>query len=62
MTLLDRLGIRVPLVLAPMAGGPSTPALTAAVSEAGGLGSYGAAYLPVRRAIRLDPAAALRCE
>jgi nitronate monooxygenase len=29
-----------------MAGGPSTPALCAAVSEAGGLGSYGAAYLP----------------
>src|SRR5438128_12380826 len=49
MTLLDRLGIRVPLVLAPMAGGPSTPALTAAVSEAGGLGSYGAAYLPVEK-------------
>ena len=40
-----RLGVRHPLVLAPMAGGPSTPALCAAVSEAGGLGSYGAAYL-----------------
>src|SRR5713226_6624954 len=45
----ERLGIRHPLVLAPMAGGPSTPALAAAVSEAGGLGSYGAAYLPVSR-------------
>jgi len=43
--LLERLGIRHPLMLAPMAGGPSTPALAAAVSEAGGLGSYGAAYL-----------------
>ena len=41
-----RLGLQHPLVLAPMAGGPSTPALVAAVSEAGGLGSYGAAYLP----------------
>ena len=44
--LSQRLGIRHPIVLAPMAGGPSTPALVAAVSEAGGLGSYGAAYLP----------------
>src|SRR2546423_13069049 len=38
-----------------MAGGPSTPALVAPVTEAGGLGSYGAAYLPVeklRQAIR----------
>ena len=47
--LTERLGIRHPLVLAPMAGGPSTPALAAAVSEAGGLGSYGAAYLPVAK-------------
>jgi nitronate monooxygenase len=44
--LLASLGIGHPLMLAPMAGGPSTPALCAAVSEAGGLGSYGAAYLP----------------
>jgi nitronate monooxygenase len=44
--LLKKLAIRHPIVLAPMAGGPSTPALVAAVSEAGGLGSYGAAYLP----------------
>src|SRR2546426_11016425 len=41
-----RLGVQHPLVLAPMAGGPSTPALCAAVSEAGGLGSHGGAYLP----------------
>lgn len=46
MTLRRRLRIQHPLILAPMAGGPSTPALVAAVSEAGGLGSYGAAYLP----------------
>ncbi|GAA0500598.1 NAD(P)H-dependent flavin oxidoreductase [Deinococcus depolymerans] len=37
--------LRVPLVLAPMAGGVGTPALAAAVSQAGGLGSLGAAYL-----------------
>jgi len=34
----------IPLVLAPMGGGPSTPELTAAVSNAGGLGSLAAAY------------------
>ncbi|WP_336030030.1 nitronate monooxygenase [Geodermatophilus sp. FMUSA9-8] len=33
-----------PIVQAPMAGGPSTPALAAAVSEAGGLGSLAAGY------------------
>ena len=35
----------VPIVLAPLAGGPSTPELTAAVSEAGGLGFLAAGYL-----------------
>ena len=39
------LGIRYPLIQAPMAGGPTTPELVAAVSNAGGLGSLGAAYL-----------------
>jgi nitronate monooxygenase len=38
-------GLSVPVVLAPMAGGPSTPELAAAVSEAGGLGSLALAYL-----------------
>jgi nitronate monooxygenase len=38
-TLLDR-----PVVQAPMAGGPSTPALAAAVGEAGGLGVLAAGY------------------
>jgi nitronate monooxygenase len=42
--LLDRLGIDVPVVLAPMAGN-STPELVATVSNAGGLGSYGCAML-----------------
>lgn len=36
--------LRVPVVLAPMAGGPSTPALAAAVSDAGGLGFLAAGY------------------
>jgi nitronate monooxygenase len=34
-----------PIVQAPMAGGPSTPALAAAVSNAGGLGFLAAGYL-----------------
>ena len=35
----------LPIVQAPMAGGPSTPALTAAVSAAGGYGFVAAGYL-----------------
>lgn len=38
--MLDRTGIRLPLIQAPMAG-VSTPAMAAAVSNAGGLGSIG---------------------
>jgi nitronate monooxygenase len=38
------LRLRRPVVQAPMAGGPSTPALAAAVSEAGGLGCLAAGY------------------
>lgn len=44
-SVLERLRLTVPIVLAPMAGGVGTPALVAAVSQAGGLGSVGAAYL-----------------
>jgi nitronate monooxygenase len=40
--MLDRLD--VPIVQAPMAGGPSTPRLAAAVSEAGGMGFVAAGY------------------
>ncbi|MGK8504467.1 nitronate monooxygenase [Nocardia asiatica] len=43
--ILDR--VDVPIVLAPMAGGPSTPELTAAVAEAGGFGQLAAGYLSV---------------
>jgi nitronate monooxygenase len=42
-TLIEQLA--VPIVQAPMAGGPSTPQLTAAVSNAGGLGFIAAGYL-----------------
>src|SRR5215469_10365500 len=35
----------IPIVLAPLAGGPSTPELAAAVSNAGGLGFLAAGYL-----------------
>jgi nitronate monooxygenase len=42
-TKLDAL-MRVPIVGAPLAGGPSTPALAAAVCEAGGLGFVAAGY------------------
>jgi len=41
--ILDQL--RSPVVLAPLAGGPSTPELAAAVSDAGGLGFLAAGYL-----------------
>ncbi|HEX6381334.1 MAG TPA: nitronate monooxygenase, partial [Acidimicrobiia bacterium] len=51
-----QLGIEVPIVAAPMGGGPSTPALVAAVSEAGGLGSLAGGYLSPER-LRSDIAA-----
>jgi nitronate monooxygenase len=37
--------LRHPIVLAPLAGGPSTPALAAAVTDAGGLGFVAGGYL-----------------
>jgi nitronate monooxygenase len=42
-----------PIVQAPMGGGPSTPALAAAVAEAGGLGFLAAGYKTVE-AVRAD--------
>ena len=58
--LCDLLGIRVPILLAPMAGGPGTPELVAAVTGAGGLGVIGATGMTcagvdaaVRRALEL---------
>ncbi|MVZ99201.1 nitronate monooxygenase [Actinomadura sp. LD22] len=43
----------LPIVQAPMAGGPSTPELVAAVSDAGGLGFLGAGY-KTADAVRAD--------
>jgi nitronate monooxygenase len=48
------LGLEKPVIQAPMAGGTTTPELVAAVSNAGGLGSLGAAYMTpgaIRKAI-----------
>jgi len=41
---LSELGVAHPIILAPMAGSGGTPELVAAVSNAGGLGSWGGAY------------------
>ncbi len=42
--LCELLGTRLPIIQAPMAGGITTPALVAAASNAGALGSFGFAY------------------
>lgn len=43
--IIDLLKIKLPIIQAPMAGGATTPELVAAVSNAGGLGSFAAGYL-----------------
>ena len=48
--LCELLGIRHPVLLAGMAGGYTTPALVAAVSEAGGLGTFGLTAMSVEAA------------
>src|SRR5262245_10839227 len=48
--LCEVLGIRHPVVLAGMAGGYTTPELVAAVSEAGGLGTFGLNAMTVEAA------------
>ena len=53
--LCDRLGISAPIIQAPMAGGWTTPALAAAVCEAGGLGMLaGARVTAVQWRAQLD--------
>ncbi len=47
--LTRRLGIRYPIIQAPMAGGPGTPQLVAAASNAGGLGSLAGGYMQPER-------------
>lgn len=48
-SVLKSLGVELPVVAAPMAGGPSTPALVAAVARAGGLGFLAAGYRTAQR-------------
>ncbi len=43
-TLLDTLGMTIPVIAAPMAGGPTTPELAAAGAVAGGIGFLAAGY------------------
>lgn len=45
----DLRDLAVPVIGAPMAGGPTTPALAAAVSNAGGLGFLAAGYLSAEK-------------
>jgi len=44
MRLLTELGLSVPIVAAPMAGGPTTPDLLVAADRAGGIGFLAAGY------------------
>jgi nitronate monooxygenase len=44
MTLLEKLGVEHPILQAPMAGGPATPELAAAASNAGALGFLAGGY------------------
>lgn len=53
--LIEKFGIKYPIIQAPMAGGATTPELVATVSNAGGLGSLGAGYMSpsaIKQAIR----------
>lgn len=50
------LGIKYPILLGPMGGGFSTPELLAAVSNAGGLGSFGAYTLLPEQILEADKA------
>lgn len=43
--LMQRLGMTSPVMQAPLGGGGDTPAMTAAVTNAGGMGFIGAAYM-----------------
>ncbi|BBZ44224.1 NAD(P)H-dependent flavin oxidoreductase [Mycobacterium parmense] len=45
--MLTQFGMSIPLVAAPMSGGPSTPAMVSAATRAGGLGMLAAGYKTV---------------
>ncbi len=60
--LTRKLGLAHPIIQAPMAGGGDTPDLVAAVSEAGGMGFIGAAYLSPRQIAEATAAVRARTE
>lgn len=60
MTLVETLGIDLPIIQAPMAG-VSTPAMAAAVSNAGALGSIGVGATDVEGARRMIASVRERC-
>ncbi|WP_441963624.1 nitronate monooxygenase [Mycolicibacterium houstonense] len=63
MGTFDIRGLRQPVIVAPMAGGPTTPELAAAGSNAGGLGFLAAGYLTAEAlADRIAGARALTTE
>lgn len=49
MSLREKLGLDIPLVAAPMAGGPSTPVLVTAAARAGAFGFLAAGYKTVEQ-------------
>jgi len=55
-SITELLDIRYPIVLGPMGGGFSTPELLAAVSNAGGMGSFGAYTLSPQDILEVDKA------
>lgn len=60
MTMMEQLGMRLPIVAAPMAGGPSTPELVTAAARAGGIGFLAAGYKsPEQLAEQIDQVSAV---
>lgn len=60
--LTERLGLRHPIIQAPLAGGGDTPDLVAAVSKAGAFGFIGAAYLTPPQILEVARAVEARTE
>src|SRR6186997_3719752 len=58
----EMLGLPHPIIQAPLAGGGDTPALVAAVCDAGGLGSIGATYLTPQQIIETCAAVRARTQ
>ena len=52
--LTDQLGIQYPIIQGPFGGGPSSVKLLSTVSNAGGLGSFGAYGLSPQQILDLD--------